>query len=142
MTQTNEKWDTLILSRTVFRIRGRCHGIPCFYMRMISVTVIVVTSKVMKVTWFSYVQNASSANARHIDKGIWWKLYIWRFYGHGSTCMLILSWVNIMKWKWTKVPLKLSIAQKFETVLWRTLHRTLDRFQTNLVFKFNLVLTE
>ena len=40
--------------------------------------------------------------------------YSWRFYGHGSTCVLILSWLNIMKRQLTKVPGKLSVAKKFK----------------------------
>ena len=43
---------------------------------------------------------------------IWNLLYSWRICGHGSTYMLILSWVNIMKWKWVKMPWEFSAAQK------------------------------
>ena len=102
-------------------------------------------SAVLKVTWF---QRSFSAIARHIDNGIWKIFYSWRFYGHGSTYKLILSWVN-MKWKWVNVPWKLSVAQKSEPILWRTLHQDISLIivlcfasQTNLVFKFNLVLIE
>ena len=31
MTETREKWDFLVLSRTDFCIIGGCHGIPCFH---------------------------------------------------------------------------------------------------------------
>ena len=52
----------------------------------------------------------------YIDNCIWKTPYSWRFYGHGST------WVNITKRKWAKMPWKSLVAQKFEPVLWRTLH--------------------
>ena len=121
------------------------------WMRTISVTVMVIISKVLfwKLLDFSYVQRSFSTITRHIDNGIWKIFYSWRFYGHGSTYKLILSWVNIMKWKWVKVPWKLSVAQKSEPILWRTLHQDISLIivlcfasQTNLVFKFNLVLIE
>ena len=38
-------------------------------------------------------------------------------YGHVSTFVQILSWVNIMKGKLTEVPGKLSLPQKSETAL-------------------------
>ena len=150
MTQTREKWDSLVLSRADFCIVGRCRGIPCFHflffcleatvkmntwMKTISDTLMVIISKFSTIT-------------RHIDNGISNILYSWRFYGHGSTYMLIFSWVNIMKWKWEKVPWELSVAQKFKPVLWRILHQNISLIivlffssQTNPVFKFNLVLT-
>ena len=128
MTQTREKWDSLVLSRADFCIVGRCRGIPCFHflffcleatvkkntwMRTISVTVMVIISKVLlwKLLDFSYVQSYLSAITRYIDNDIWKILYSGRFYGDGSTYMLILSWVNIMKWKWANVRRKLSVAQ-------------------------------
>ena len=105
-------------------------------------------SAVLKVTWFQLYSKFSTIT-RHIDNGISNILYSWRFYGHGSTYMLIFSWVNIMKWKWEKVPWELSVAQKFKPVLWRILHQDISLIivlffssQTNPVFKFNLVLTE
>ena len=105
-------------------------------------------SAVLKVTWFQLCWKFSTIT-RHIDNGISNILYSWRFYGHGSTYMLIFSWVNIMKWKWEKVPWELSVAQKFKPVLWRILHQDISLIivlffssQTNPVFKFNLVLTE
>ena len=58
------------------------------WMRRISVTVMVVISKVLfwKLLDFSYVQTSFSAISRNIHNGIWNILYIWRFYG---------TWVNI-----------------------------------------------
>ena len=95
------------------------------WMRTISVMVMVIISKVLfwKLLDFSYVQCFFSKITRHIDNGIW-KIFndSWRFYGHGSTYKLILSWVNTMKWKRVKVPWKLSVAQKSDPILWRTLH--------------------
>ena len=75
--------------------------------------------------------------------------YSCRFYGRGSTYVLILSWVNIMKPKWMKVRGKLSVRQKSEPVLRRTLHQDISRniaffffSRTSLVFIFSLLLTE
>ena len=31
MTQTREKWDSLVLSRTEFCVVGKCHGIQRFH---------------------------------------------------------------------------------------------------------------
>ena len=31
MTQTREKWQSIVLSRADFWLVWRCHGIPCFY---------------------------------------------------------------------------------------------------------------
>ena len=166
MTQTREKWDSLALSRTDSGILGRCHDIPSFYflfycleatvknsnsMRTISVTVMVVISNVLfwKLLDFSFVHSSFWTITRHTDHGIWKILYSWRFYGHGPTYMLTLAWVNIIKWKWVKMPWKLSVAQNSEPVLWKTLHQDISLItvffftsQANLVFKFNLVLTE
>ena len=40
---------------------------------------------------------------KHFDNSIWKTQYSWRFYGEE----LIISWVNFLKWKSTKVPGKL-----------------------------------
>ena len=75
--------------------------------------------------------------------------YSWRFYGHGSTYVFILSWINMMTWKLAKAPWKLLVPQKSEPILWRTLHQGISLIiiffffsETNLVFKFNLVVIE
>ena len=79
-------------------------------------------SAVLKVTWFQLCSKLSTIT-RHIDNGISNILYCWRFYGHGSTYMLIFSWVNIMKWKWEKVPWELSVSSlPFEEYCTRTFH--------------------
>ena len=56
----------------------------------------------------------------------------------------ILSWIN-MKQKLVKVHWKLSVVQKSELVLWRTMHRDISLIivffffsETNLLFRFNL----
>ena len=41
---------------------------------------------------------------------------------------LILSWVNILKWKSTKVYEKLSVAQRHEPALRRRLHQNISLF--------------
>ena len=110
-------------------------------MRTTSVTVVVIISKVLfwKLLDISYVQSSFSTFSRHSDNGIWKTPCRWRFYGNGSTYVLILSWVNIMKRKWAKEPGKLSDVRKSEPVLWRTFHLLLYSCffsQTNLVFKY------
>ena len=72
-------------------------------------------------------------NYRHIDNGIWKDS--WRYYGHGSTYVLILSWINIMKQKWAKMPWKLLVVQKSEPVIWRTLHQDISLI---IIFFFSL----
>ena len=76
------------------------------WMRTISVTVIAIISEVpfWKLLGFSYVQSSFSKITRHIENGIWKILYKWIVYRYGSTYTLILSWVNIMKLKWAKIP--------------------------------------
>ena len=142
MTQTREKWDSLVLSRADFCIVWRCHGIPCFHlffcleakvkkniwMRTISVMVMIIISKVLfrKLLDFSYVQSSSSTITKHIDNGIW-KIF---------TVVHFTTWINIH-------------ANSSEPVLWWTLHQGISLIivlfflsQTNLAFKFNLVLIE
>ena len=80
---------------------GSCHGILRFHffifcleatvkkntwMRTISVTVMIIISKVLfwKLLDFSYVQLSFSTTMRHIDNGIWKIFYSWR-----------LTWINI-----------------------------------------------
>ena len=79
-------------------------------------------NSILKVTWYQLFSKFWTTT-RHIDNGIWKTPYSWRFYGHGSSYVLILSWINMMKRKWAKIPWKLLAAQKFEPVLWRLLHQ-------------------
>ena len=104
-------------------------------------------STILKLLDHSYVQSSFRTNRRHFDNGIWKTPYSWRFYGHGSSQILILFWVNIFKRKSTKVPGKLSFSQTSEPALQRTLHQDISLIivwfffsQKSLVFKFNLVL--
>ena len=80
------------------------------WMREISVTVMVIILKVppWRLLDISFVQSSFSTITKATDKAP----YSWRFHGHGSTYMLIHSWVNIMKQKWVKVTGKLSVEQK------------------------------
>ena len=120
--------------------------------RAISVTVmvIIVILQFWKFLDINYVQRSFSTVMRHIDNGIWKTPYSWRFYRCGSAYVLILSWVlNIMKPKWMKVRVKLSVGQKSEPAFRITLHQDISLIiaffffcQTNLVFKFNVVLIE
>ena len=133
-----------------FRINGKKEK-KNTWMRTISITVMVIISKVpfRKLLNISLVRSSFSAFTRHIDNGIWKTPYSWIFYGHGSTHVQTLSWVNIMKQKWAKVPgnyqLFNNLRQFFEEHCTNTFQLLLySSFfsQTNLAFKFNLVLIE
>ena len=105
--------------------------------RKISVTVMVIISKVLfwklldiskNISDISYVQSTFLTFTRHSDNGISKKPCSWRFYGNGSTYVLIFPWVDIMKRKWAKVSWKLSVVQKPEPVLWRIFHLLYSSF--------------
>ena len=142
------------------------NGIPCFHlyflcleptvrkntwMRTISAKVLVIISKVpfWKLLDTNHIRSSFSTITRHIENGIWKTSYSWRFYGHESTCVLFLSWVIIMKRKWTKVPgnegactkiwdcSSMNIAQRHFTYYCIFLFP-----QTYLVFKSNQVFIE
>ena len=84
MTQTKEKWDSLVLSRTDFCMVGRCHGIPCLHFLFRSNGKKehldendfrhsygnYFRGAVVKVLDFNYVQSSFSTITRHIDNGI------------------------------------------------------------------------
>ena len=106
ITQTREKLDSPDLSRPDFWMVWRCHGIPCvhFYffcleavlgpIRAISATVVVIFSKVLlwKLLYYSCVK-VSSQQLRDTLTTVFWRTPSgWRFYGHGSTYVLIRSW--------------------------------------------------
>ena len=107
------------------------------WMRKISVKVMVIISKVLfwklldiskNISDISYVQSTFLTFTRHIDNGISKTPGSWRFYGNGSTYVLILLWMNIMKRKWAKVSRKLSVVQKPEPILWRIFHLLYSSF--------------
>ena len=106
-------------------------------------------SVILKITWYQLFSKFSTFTRWHIDNSIWKTRYSWRFYRHESTYALILSWINIMKRKWVKMPYKLLVAQKNRVC---SLEKTFARhftfiiffflFERNLVFKLNLLLIE
>ena len=132
MTQTREKWDSLVLSRGDFCMIWRCHGIPCFHFYFLfrnnAIREQLDESDFLRChgillfesTWSHFFQNQNSFSTitRHLNNGIWKTLYKWRFYGHGSTYMS-------------------SLHQNIWLI---TLHASFS--QTSLVFKFNLLLIE
>ena len=138
MTQKREKWYSLVLSRSDFCMIWRCHDIPCFHfyffcleltvkkntwMIMISIMVMVIISKLpfWKLLDISYVQSSFPTITRHIDNGIWKS---WRFYGHGSTNVLIISWISI-SWNENRrrCPGNYQSHKKFEPVLRRIMRQ-------------------
>ena len=107
------------------------------WMRTISVTAMVIISKVLfwklldiskNISDISYVQSTFLTFIRHIESCISKTPCSWRFYGNGSTYVLLLPWLNIMKRKWANVSKKLSVIQKPEPILWRTLHLLYSSF--------------
>ena len=131
MSQTKNKCDSLVLSRSELWIAWRCRGIPrvcCYYfcleptvrkdawMRTTSVTVMAFFSKVAfwKLLDHSYVQSSFSINTRHIESSIL-----------KDTLQLNIfwTWINLRKRSARTFPL-------FYTLL----------FLSNLVFKFHIVL--
>ena len=139
-----------VFSFLLFLFRANGKSKKETWMRTTSITVMVIIPKVLfwKLPDFNYVQSSLRATlttfTSHIDKGIWKASCSWRFYGNGSTCLPILSWVNIINRKWAKVPGRLWVVRKSNRVLWRIFDLLLYSFfsQTNLVFKFRLKLIE
>ena len=157
MTQARKEWDFLVLSRYsvfmgfhVFVFLFRTTPKKYNWMRAISVTVVVIILKFQ--FWMlhdiSYVQSSFSRDI--LTMAFWKTPYSWRFYASGSTYVLILSWVlNIMKPKWVKMRIMLSVGQKSESGLRKWLHQDvlliIAFFLLSLIsldFKFNLVLIE
>ena len=112
MTQTREKWDSLVLSRADFFVVGRCRDSPCFHflffcleatvktttwMRMISITVMVIVSKVLfwKLLDFSYVQRSQLPDILTAAFEIYFTVEDFTDMDQ-HTCKFI------MKWKWAK----------------------------------------
>ena len=113
MTQTEDKWDLLALSRGDFWMTWTCHGIPCFHfyffclettlwestwMKATSATVIVFFESVIpKVLDHSYIQSSLLTITRKLDNSIWktpWKTSIRLTY----YCMLLfLSKILVFK---------------------------------------------
>ena len=152
-----KKRDSLVLSRYsvfmvfhIFDFLFRTTPKKCNWMRAISVTVVVIILKFQ--FWmlhdFSYVQSSFSRSI--LTMAFWKTPYSWRFYASGSTYVLILSWVlNIMKPKWVKMRVMLSVGQKSQFALWKWLYQDVLLIiaffvlsPVSLDFKFNLVLIE
>ena len=121
------------------------------WMRTISVTVVVIILKVLfsnlldiskNISDISYVQSTFLTFIRHIENGISKTPCSWRLYGNGSTYVLTLPWVNIMKQKWANVSRKLSVIQKPKPVLWRKFHLLYSSFSLKQTLILNLVLIE
>ena len=147
MSQTKEKCDSLVLSRSDLWRAWRCHGIPrvcCYYfcleptvrkdawMRTTSVTVMAFFSKVAfwKLLDHSYVQSSFQIITRHIENSILkdtLQLNILRTWIKLRAKSFIKTSVN-MKQKSMKVPGKRSLAQISKCALRRTLHLNRQRF--------------
>ena len=147
MSQTKEKCDSLVLSRSDLWRAWRCHGIPrvcCYYfcleptvrkdawMRTTSVNVMAFFSKVAfwKLLDHSYVQSSFQIITRHIENSILkdtLQLNILRTWIKLRAKSFIKTSVN-MKQKSMKVPGKRSLAQISKCALRRTLHLNRQRF--------------
>ena len=91
------------------------------WMRTTSVTAMVVFSKVplfFQLLDYSYVQSSFSVIKRHIDCNVLKSIL---------QLNILRTWINIransFNQKSTKVPRKLSVAQKSELALWIILHQ-------------------
>ena len=154
MSQTKEKCNSLVLSRSGLWIVWRCHGICvcCYYfcleptvrkdawMRPTSVTVIAFFSKVAfwKLLDHSYVQSSFQIITRHIENSILkdtLQLNILRTWIKLRAKSFIKTSVN-MKQKSMKVPGKRSLAQISKCALRRTLHLNRQRFINFVRFFF------
>ena len=98
------------------------------WIRTTFVIVMVIFSNVPFRKLFDHCYDLTSFSiiTSYINHGIWKTPYSWRFYRHRSTHVILLPWVNIIKRKSTKVPGKLSFAQKYEPALRRTLHKDIS----------------
>ena len=156
MSQTKEKCDSLVLSRSELGIVWRCHGISrvCRYyfcleptvrkdawMRTTSVTVMAFFSKVAfwKLLDHSYVQSSFQIIMRHIENSILkdtLQLNIFRTWINLHATSFIETLVN-MKQKSMNVPRKRSVAQKSKCALRRTLNLNRPRFTYFICFFFS-----
>ena len=161
MSQTKEKCDSLVFSRSDLWIVWRCHGIPrvyCYYfwleptvrkgawVRTTSVTVMAFFVKV--AFWklldlcyliLNYVQSSFPINTRHIEKSILkdtLQLNIFRTWINLSSTSFIKTLVN-MKQKSMTLPRQRSVAQKFKSALRGTLNLSRPRFTYFIRFFFS-----
>ena len=109
------------------------------WMRTTSIIVMVIFPKVLfwKLLDHGYVQsfinNYEAHLKRHLRETLHLRIlrkcinlranWLWINIRAKHTFNKILSWLNTMKQKLTKVPGKYSFAQKSKPVLWRTLHQ-------------------
>ena len=147
MSQTKEKCDSLVLSRSDLWIVWRCHGIPrvcCYYfcleptlrkdawVRTTSVTVMAFFSKMAfwKLLDHSNIQISFPIITRHIENSILkdtLQLNIFRTWMNLRATSFIKTSVN-MKQKSMTMPWKRSVAQKSKCALRRTLNLSRPRF--------------
>ena len=130
MTQTREKWDSLVLSRGDIWVVWTRHGFYSVFI-LFHFFILSFRTTVKRNIWIRHscghffwyynsesylilaVQSAFSTITRHV----------------GMTFERNFSWVlNIMKPKWVRVRKKLSAGQKSKTVLRRTLHQEISLF--------------
>ena len=150
MSQTKEKCDSLVLSRSGL------HGIPrnrCYHfclestvrkiawMRTTSVTVVAFFSKLAfwKLLDHSYVQSSFQIITRHIENSILkdtLQLNIFRTWINLRATSFINTSVN-MKQKLITVPRKRSVAQESKRAIRRTWNLSRPRFTYFIRFFFS-----
>ena len=156
MSQTKEKCDSLVLSRSDLWIVWGCHGIPrvcCYYfcleltvekdawMRTTSVTVMAFFSKVAfwKLLDHSYVQSSFQIITRHIENSILKdtiQLNIFRTWINLRATSFIKTSVNV-KQRSVTVPRKRPVVQKSKRALRRTLNLSRPCFTYFIRFFFS-----
>ena len=114
MTQTREKWDSLVFSRGDFWMIWRYHGILYIHFYFLFRNNVwreqldknnfchcysfffffFFENAIPKVLDYSYVRSSFSTITRHFDNSIWKTPYNWRFYGHG--CQACTKTFNLL----------------------------------------------
>ena len=123
----------------------RCNGKKKTWMRTMVIISNVPFWKLLDISYFQSYQKVQSTLTTTFER----HHSVEDFIRTWVNIRVYFSWVHVMKPKWVKVPWKLLVVQKSEPVLWRTLHQDISLIivfffftETNLVFKFNLVLME
>ena len=136
LTQIRENWDFLVFSRAEFCMVGWCHGIPCFH--------------------FYFFLFRSIDKKEHLNDN--YEAHWQRHLKNTLQLKILRIWINVHadsfldkyhEIKMGEGAVEIISCTKIGVCLWRTLHQDILLIivlffasQTNLVFKFNRVLTQ
>ena len=140
MSQTREKWDSLVLTRGDFWMIWRCRSILCFHFHFLfrnngireqldqkDLRRCFGNFFFRKCHSASYVESSFSTITRHLDKGIWKTLSSWRFHRHGSTKVSSLDqdiWLIIVCFSFSQTNLDFA----FNLIWWGNFRHNLFTF--------------